>query len=148
MEPLSFSTDFPENSTVYLDTAPIIYYVENVLPYAEYLESVFQRIKTGKLRACTSALTLMEAFVIPYRNKDWALIEKFERLLTQTPDLTILPLTVEIAREAAKIRAEHSFKTPDAVQLATACVSGSDCFLTNDTRLKSFAPLQIVLLGN
>jgi len=140
--------DFPESSTVYFDTAPIIYYVENVLPYADFLEPIFQRIKSGELQACTSTITLAEVLVIPYREKNMALLERFERLLIQTPDLTILPLTVEIARETARIRAEYSFKTPDAIQLATACACGSDYFLTNDKGLKAFSALRIVVLDD
>ena len=71
--------DFPENSLVYLDTAPIIYYVENVLPYADFLEPVFQRIKSGELRANTSAITLAEVLVVPYRERDKALLESFKK---------------------------------------------------------------------
>ena len=140
--------DFPNNSTVYLDSAPIIYYVENVLPYAEMLEPVFQRIKSGELCAFTSTLTVAETLVVPYREKNWALVERFEKLLTQTPDLTILPLTVEIARDTARIRAEFSFKTPDAIHLATACTGGCDCFLTNDIGIKSFSPMRVVVLDD
>ena len=140
--------DFPESSTVYFDTAPIIYYVENVLPYADFLEPIFQRIKSGELQACTSTITLAEVLVIPYREKNMALLERFERLLIQTPDLTILPLTVEIAREAARIRAEFSVKTPDAIQLATACACGSEYFLTNDKGLTAFSALRIVVLDD
>ena len=140
--------DFSDNEIVYLDTAPIIYYVENVLPYADLLEPIFQRIKSGTLRACTATLTLAETLVVPLRKKNETLFEKFETFLTKTPDLTILPLTEEIAMETAKIRAEFSFKTPDAIQLATARTNGVDCFLTNDKELKTFSPLRIVLLDD
>ena len=137
-----------ENNKVYLDTAPIIYYVEDVPPYADLLEPVFQRIESGNLQAFTATLTLTETLVVPYRKKDWELIKKFETLLTRTPDLTILPLSLEVAREAAIIRSESSIRTPDAVQLATACINGIDCFLTNDKQLKTFFPLQIILLDD
>jgi predicted nucleic acid-binding protein len=137
-----------DGNTVYFDTAPIIYYVEDIPPYADLLESVFQAVKSGSLRACTATLTLAETLVIPYRKKNEKLLKKFETLLTKTPDLTILPLTLDIARETAKIRAEFSVKTPDAIQLATARVNGIDYFLTNDKGLKTFTSLQIVLLDD
>jgi predicted nucleic acid-binding protein len=140
--------DFIEGNAVYLDTAPIIYYVEDISPYADILEPVFQAIKSGTLRACTATLTLAETLVIPYRKKNVLLLEKFETLLTKTPDLTLLPLTSDIARETAKIRAEFSIKTPDAVQLATARISGIDYFLTSDKDLKRFSPLRIMLLDD
>ena len=140
--------DFIKSNTVYLDTAPVIYYVENVFPYSDLLEPVFQAVKSGSLRVCTATLTLAETLVVPYRKKDLVLLEKIETLLTKTPDLTMLSLTPEIAQEMAKIRAEFSIKTPDAVQLATARVSGIDYFLTNDKGLKQFSPLQIILLDD
>ena len=140
--------DFIKNNTVYLDTAPIIYYVENIFPYSDLLEPVFQAVKSGSLRICTATLTLAETLVVPYRKKDLMLLEKIETLLTKTSDLTLLPLTSDVARETAKIRAEFSFKTPDAVQLATARISGIDYFLTNDKGLKQFSPLQIILLDD
>jgi predicted nucleic acid-binding protein len=138
-----------KGNMVYLDTAPIIYYIEDIPPYADILEPFFQQIKSGTIQACTSTLTLAETLVIPYRKKDSALLGKFETLLTTSPDLTTLPLTLEIAKETAKIRAVFSsIKTPDAVQLATACVNGIDYFLTNDKNLKTFSPLQIVVLDD
>jgi len=140
--------DILDGNTVYFDTAPIIYYVEDVAPYADLLEPVFQAIKSGSLRACTATLTLTETLVVPYRNKNTVLLEKIEALLTKTPDLTLLPLTPEIARETAKIRAEFSIKTPDAIQFATARVNDVNYFLTNDKGLKLFSPPQIVLLDD
>jgi len=59
-----------------------------------------------------------------------------------------MPLTPDIARETAKIRAEFAIKTPDAVQLATARVNGIDYFLTNDKGLKLFSPLRIMVLDD
>ena len=137
-----------DGDTVYLDTAPIIYYVEDISPYADLLEPVFQAVKSGTLRACTATLTLAETLVVPYRKKNVVLLEKFEALLTKTPDLTLLPLTPDIARETAKIRAEFAIKTPDAIQLATARINGIDRFLTNDKGLKIFSPLRIAVLDN
>jgi predicted nucleic acid-binding protein len=36
---------------------------------------------------------------------------------------------------ATAIRAQYGFKTPDAIPLAAAVISGCDVFLTNDHRL-------------
>jgi len=140
--------DILNGNTVYLDTAPIIYYVENISPYSDLLDPVFQAVRSGSLRACTSTLTLAETLVVPYRKKSEILLEKFETLLMRTPDLTILPLTQDIARETAKIRAEFSIKTPDAVQLATARANGIGYFLTNDKELKLFSSLRITILDD
>jgi uncharacterized protein len=39
---------------------------------------------------------------------------------------------------ATDIRARYGFRTPDAIHLAAAVVSGCDVFLTNDYRLNRF----------
>jgi predicted nucleic acid-binding protein len=44
-------------------------------------------------------------------------------------------LNVAAAISVAEIRAEHSIKTPDAIQLACAKVCGAKLFITNDERL-------------
>ena len=140
--------DVLKGDSVYLDTAPIIYYVENILPYADLLEPVFQEIEAGRLRAITATMTLTETLVVPYRKKDWEIIKKLETLLINTSGLTILSLTPEIAREAAIIRSGSSVKTPDAIQLATARDNGIDYFLTNDKRLNFLPFPQIILLDD
>ncbi|MCI5218746.1 MAG: PIN domain-containing protein [Candidatus Electrothrix sp. LOE2] len=41
----------------------------------------------------------------------------------------------EVFDKATELRAQYSLKTPDAIHLAAALVSGCDVFLTNDLRL-------------
>jgi len=43
----------------------------------------------------------------------------------------------EIAEIAAQLRALHTYKTPDALQLATAIHMGAQFFITNDRTLQS-----------
>ena len=50
--------------------------------------------------------------------------------------MEIMEISQEIAKKAAKIRAEYKgFKAMDALQLATACLSECDIFVTNDKQL-------------
>jgi predicted nucleic acid-binding protein len=44
----------------------------------------------------------------------------------------VVPLTVEIAEEAAYVRARYGFKLPDAVQVASARAIRPYAFVTND----------------
>lgn len=87
-----------------------------------------------------------EYFVFPYRNKAYALIDMFERLIATT-DMEIVEINREIAKKAANIRAEYKgFKAMDALQLATACLTGCDLFLTNDKQLKQFKEMKCVMV--
>ena len=60
-------------------------------------------------------------------------------------DIEIKGIDKAIAEKAAQIRAEYKFfKTMDALQLATACLSGCDLFLTNDKQLKQFKEIDCI----
>ena len=54
--------------------------------------------------------------------------------LTQFPNLRLAPLDAALAVETALVRAETGLRTPDAVQVAAARVSGADAIITNDRR--------------
>ena len=92
----------------------------------------------------TSVITMEEYFVFPYRNKEYSFIDMFNRLVATT-NMEMLEINQEIAKKAAQIRAEYKgFKAMDALQLATACLSGCDLFLTNDKQLKQFREIACV----
>ena len=56
-----------------------------------------------------------------------------------------MEINQEIAKKAAQIRAEYKgFKAMDALQLAAACLSGCDLFLTNDKQLRQFKEMKCI----
>ena len=85
---------------------------------------------------------------MPMREGRMQLAKQYEEILTMSENIDILDINIEIAKDTAKIRADYSIKTPDAIQLATAKYSFSDYFLTNDLRLKSFKDLNIITLSD
>ena len=108
-------------------------------------------MEAGKVKACTSTLTLLEVLVQPYRLKKDDLVLKFYSLLTTYPNLTWIPMTLAVADHAARIRAEHRFKTPDAIQAASAITAGATGFVCNDNifeKVSNFESLVIEKLIN
>lgn len=61
---------------------------------------------------------------------------QYQYIMMHSANLTTYPLSREIALEAAELRATLNLRTPDAIQVATARVSGADTFITNDVRLR------------
>lgn len=118
-----------------LDSAVFIYFIEEHALYLPLVEPVFEAIDAGRLTAVTSAVTLLEVLVVPYRSNDEHLAESYEALLTRSRGLEIVALGNPQLRAAAQLRAATGFKTPDALQLAAALNAGSTTFLTNDRRL-------------
>lgn len=122
---------------VALDSAIFIYFLEEHPDHLEALTPLFEAIDGGKLQAVTSAVTLLEVLVVPYRAGNSALAEKYETLLRRSRGLTLLELTLPLLRLAAQIRADTSIRTPGALQVAAGLSAGCSAFLTNDRRIPS-----------
>lgn len=136
---------------IFIDTPPFIYFVEGNLKYVDILRPVFYAIDRGELHAVTSTITCAESLVIPCRQANWNLVSQYEMLLVETPELTIVPFDLELAKDTAKIRAQYGAKTPDAIQWATALRHEVRFFLTNDkgfNQFVRFANLQVLLLDD
>jgi len=127
---------------IYLDSAPIIYAVEQVMPYASIIET---RLSAPDIICITSDLTRMECRVKPLQTKNIELLRDydyyFERAITE-----IVTLSRQVIDRATNIRAVYDFKTPDSIHLACALVSKCDVFLTNDYRLKRFTEITIEIV--
>jgi uncharacterized protein len=119
---------------VYLDTAPVISLVEEVPNYAELVD---RRVSVADVIQVASDLTRMECRVKPLREGNTALLHDYDDYFAGVvEELVVLSRTV--IDRATDIRARYGFRTPDAIHLAAAVVSGCDVFLTNDYRLNRF----------
>ena len=136
---------------VFLDTAPFIYFIEKDSNNPQYFDNMKRFFEEGyreNKEFLTSVITMAEYFVFPYRNQKMSYIDSFHRLV-DTLDMEIAEVDQEIAKKAAQIRAQYkNFKAMDALQLATACVTGCDFFLTNDKQLKQFTEIKCVTVDD
>lgn len=122
---------------VYLDSCVVIYLVEEHPIFAPVVETLLA--KHPDIVFQISGLTEMECLVMPLRNGNQLLIEKFRKWFERND---ILPNERFVFQRAAQLRADHkSLKTPDAIHLATALHYGCDEFWTNDDRLGKIAPV-------
>lgn len=55
--------------------------------------------------------------------------------------------SVQICRMAARLRAKHGIRTPDAIHVATALATGATEFLTNDRGLSRVTEIRVLVLG-
>jgi len=137
-----------QNQTVGLDTAPLIYFIEQNEMYLDLVRAFFQAMNKGEFRVVTSTLTLTEVLVRPIRAGNIELAEQYREIISDEANLTALPISVEIAEAAAHIRAKHNLRTPDAIQVASAIQGGASFFLTNDVRLIDVPDLEVLVLNN
>lgn len=131
-----------------IDTAPIIYFIEENPRYLSLVGSIFERVARGSLPAVTSAITLCEVLTRPLQQGRDDLREGYTELLLNAEHFSTLPLDVEAATLAARLRARHGIRTPDAFQIACALASECDAFLTNDGTLKRVDEIRVLVLDD
>jgi predicted nucleic acid-binding protein len=133
---------------VFLDTAPVIYYVEATVSFFEVVQEAFRRLDEGVFQAVTSPVTLAECLVLPIRLGQTQLQQDFIDLLTATEAIALAPIDAEVSKRAAELRANYGLKLPDALQVGTALVNRCEAFLTNDAMLKQVTELRVLVLGD
>ena len=127
-----------------LDTSIFIYELEANERYVALADRVFAWIEQPGHAAVTSTITMTELLIQPYRESDEARVDQFYGLLTTYPHLDWVAPDLEIADMAARLRALHRLKTPDALQAATAARADATGFVTNDPvfeRVEAFETL-------
>jgi len=132
VEPHSLAAFLKRHRSIYLDTSAFIYFVERHPRYFPVCEELFRAIEAGRTKTSTSTLTLLDILMQPYRQKKDDLVLKFYALLTTYPHLTWVPMDLNVADQAAKLRAEHGLKTPDAIHAASAISCGATASVCND----------------
>jgi len=126
----------------YLDTAPIIYLVEEVTPF---YERASERLRKPHILLATSTLSRLETRVKPLREKNQDGLQQFEDFFSSKIILEI-GISLEVIDKATELRAKYNFKTPDALHLAAAITSACEVFLTNDHRLDRCTEIKIETL--
>ena len=133
---------------VAIDTAIFIYFIEEEPRFLPHILPLFVEADEGKRELVTSALTLLEVLVVPYRTGNPQLAERYELLLTGSRGIRMVELTHDQLRAAAQLRAATRAKTPDALQLVSALGAGCRTVLTNDRRLPRVPALRVIQLSS
>ena len=131
-----------------VDTAIFIYFIEENPRFLPLLEPIFREVDKGRREIVTSALTLLEVLVVPYRSGDHLLAERYEALLTRSRGVRVAEISRDHLRTVAQLRAATGVKTPDALQLVAALRAGCAAFLTNDRELPALRGLRILQLAS
>jgi predicted nucleic acid-binding protein len=131
-----------------VDTALFIYLIEEEPRFLPAVESLFREADQAKREVVTSALTLLEVLVVPYRAGNRSLADRYETLLTRSRGIRLVDLSREQLRTAAELRAIMGVKTPDALQLAAALSMGCTAFVTNDRRIPAVSGIRVLQLSD
>lgn len=124
-----------EFKRVFVDTAPIIYYLENSSLYFDSIKKFYEKCIEENIQIVTSTITIEEYLVYPYSSGKMELADNFKKFIKYM-NIEVINIDSVIAEQGAKIRSQYkNFKAMDALQLATAVIGGCDMFFTNDKQL-------------
>jgi predicted nucleic acid-binding protein len=86
------------------------------------------------------------SLTLPTSGPVYVLIADFESFF-QTPGVDLVPISPDILREAARLRASITrFRTPDAIHAATALATSAALFVTNDLGFRNVPGLPVEVL--
>lgn len=120
-------------SKIFFDTNLFIYMFEGLEPNRSRMLSIRKRMIARGDALVTSAMTLGEVLVKPTRLGQASLIEQYDRAIRSAA--RVISFDAQVAWRYASLRATHTLRSADAIQLACAAHHGVDLFLTNDRDL-------------
>jgi predicted nucleic acid-binding protein len=135
-------------SRIHLDSMTVIYFIERNPTYRPIVRPLFELVDVGEFTGLSSYVTLLEVMVQPIRSGRLDLAREYRNILVRSRNIILFPVDRPIAEAGADIRARYGIRTPDAIQLATALRQRADAFVTNDTRLRRFDRLEVVVLDD
>lgn len=119
---------------IVLDTSCCIYFLsEHQAARREALLPLFDRASAGQLTIILPTVVVLELLTGPIRAGDPEAEANVRLFLSDMSGVSVIPLTFEIAVEAARIRSAYNLLSPDAAIVATAVVTASG-IVGNDTR--------------
>ena len=125
-------SSLPPRGRFVVDSAPVIYLLEDHPILASRFVRVFERAEAGHYELVITTVTLAEVLTGPLRTGDESKADAYREALTSSPAWRVVDLTAEIAHRAARVRARTRLRFADAVQVATAIHTSSLGLVTHD----------------
>ena len=137
----------PTSGSVYIDANAIIYSVERIEPYHRLLAPMWEEARAGRFSIASSELVILETLIKPLRDGNVRL-EMLFRSILGAEELGLVPATLPVWEDAARIRAATGLTASDALHAATALRSGCSLFITNDGDFRRVRELPLVILDD
>jgi predicted nucleic acid-binding protein len=146
---MKFSEALEAVKKIFLDTAPIIYFIEAHQQFGPLVKQLIDLINENRIQAVTSVLTLSEVLPRPVETGNEELAQRFMTYLKSGLNLDLITIGETIGESAGILRGKHPFlKTVDAIQIAAALEAEADAFLTNDKKLSGIKAIRMILLSD
>jgi predicted nucleic acid-binding protein len=140
MEPLEIG-DLPEAALLLVDSAPIIYFLEDHPRLAPRFRPLFEAHAAGRIRFAVTTITVAEVLAGPLRAGDEPLARRYRAILGSWQPVA---LDLDIAESAARLRASVGLKLADAVQVASALSINAAALVTHDRDFSRLRSLRVI----
>lgn len=122
----------PDGARVTVDSAPLIYFLEDHPRLAGRYAPLFDQAGEGRIFIKVSTITLAEVLAGPLKVGNDLLAARYHEAMRHSRNWEVVPVNEDIAVLAARIRVSRKLRLPDAIQVATAVVTGSLALVTRD----------------
>ncbi len=102
---------------------------------ANACKRIMRAIEQHELAACVSTIVISEMLVGFYQDEEDREADTF--IMKLKKNYEIFPVTLEIAQNAALLRAKHKIKLPDALVIASAQGANAEFLLSKDHPLET-----------
>lgn len=129
---------------LYLDANAIVFAVEGPATFREFVTSWTARAEAAPNGVVlTSRLSVSECLTRPLRDNDEAKVARMEAFFRAK--IRVLSVDDGLVDLATGLHREFSFKTMDALHVASAIRANADVFLTRDTGINRYPRLRGVV---
>jgi predicted nucleic acid-binding protein len=132
----------PSGALVLVDSAPIIYLLEYHPRFAARFRPVFERQANGEIVFAVTTIAMAEVLAGPLSVGQEVLAKRYRNVMESWQ---VVPLSVDIAESAARLRGNPKLKLADAVQVASALAIGADALLTHDRDFSAVKALRVLI---
>ena len=133
---------------VHVDPRALASHLLAVPGQVELTRLLFEGLRDGSVTAQTSALSLFQLLVEPYRRGRGEAAAAAADYLTAVRGLEVVPVSAAVGRQAAEVRARLGGRSERAVQIATALEADADLYLTRDSGLRRVAGMEMLDLAD
>lgn len=142
-EVVRFLEALRDSGVVHVDACVLGLHLTADPRYVPLTRVLLNGLASGDFDGQTSALSLYQLLVEPFRHGKELEAETIEACLNALPGLRVIPVTPIIARQAAQVRAQVGGSVERATQIATALATDAEVFVTQRSTLRRIAGMGV-----
>jgi len=143
-----FTDRLEEARRVHVDARVLAYHLLGRPPYADLARLLLDGVRSGKIEAQTSSLSLFQLLAEPYRAGSEEAAGRVARYVSAFPGLDMVPVGTSVARQAAQVQARLGGRPERSIQVATALSGDADLFVTRGSGLRRIAGMEVLDLDD